>query len=295
MSYYRHTQIGWVIISIAIVLLPILVLSSREGEILLFLIPAAVIGAILALFATLTLDVDDRRLLIRFGIGAIRRAIALSAIRAYAPVRNPWYYGWGVRLTPYGMLYNVSGRSAVELLLEDGRRVRVGTDEPELLLRALETATRIPHAASIEEFPKDAGWRRRVGLLMAIVGGIVAMWVIWTFYAYRQPPDVEVTADRFAVSVGLHSAELPISEIQAVQLLQEVPRIVRRTNGFSSGRLMRGNFIVEEWGSGRLFINRGIPPYVAARTNETFVIVNFEDPERTRDLYRRLRLRVLVR
>ncbi len=31
---YRHTQIGWAIISIAVVLLPILVVSWREGELL---------------------------------------------------------------------------------------------------------------------------------------------------------------------------------------------------------------------------------------------------------------------
>jgi hypothetical protein len=37
------------------------------------------------------------------------------------------------------MLYNVSGRDAVEIQLDDGRRFRLGTDDPEGLVAALRT------------------------------------------------------------------------------------------------------------------------------------------------------------
>ena len=45
----------------------------------------------------------------------------------------------------------------------------------------------------------------------------------------------------------------------------------------------------EEWGSGQLYINRGVQPYVVVRTRQSFVIVNFKEPERTRGLYESLR------
>jgi hypothetical protein len=45
--------------------------------------------------------------------------------------------GWGIRITTRGMLYNVSGRDAVEIRLDDGRRFRLGTDDPNGLVAAL--------------------------------------------------------------------------------------------------------------------------------------------------------------
>ena len=52
-------------------------------------------------------------------------------------VRNPIIYGWGMHMIPRGWVYNVSGRSAVEVNLKDGTRLRLGTDEPEALVRAI--------------------------------------------------------------------------------------------------------------------------------------------------------------
>jgi len=52
-------------------------------------------------------------------------------------VTNPWWYGWGIHLTPSGWLYNVGGARAVQLDLHNGRSLRVGTDEPERLCEAI--------------------------------------------------------------------------------------------------------------------------------------------------------------
>ncbi len=53
---------------------------------------------------------------------------------------NRWYYGWGIRLTPHGRLYNLSGLEAVEVQLNTGKKFRIGTDEPDALVRALRAA-----------------------------------------------------------------------------------------------------------------------------------------------------------
>jgi hypothetical protein len=51
--------------------------------------------------------------------------------------KTPWYYGWGIRLTPTGWLWNVSGLARVEVQFDDGHRFRVGSDEPNRLAEAL--------------------------------------------------------------------------------------------------------------------------------------------------------------
>jgi hypothetical protein len=94
------------------------------------------------LFGSLTVQVTPEVIKVWFGPGLIRKAVPLEHIRDSRVVRNPWYYGWGVRLTPHGWLFNVSGFEAVELDLASGGRLRIGTDEPFQLHEALQRELR---------------------------------------------------------------------------------------------------------------------------------------------------------
>lgn len=97
-----------------------------------------VILAIIALiFSSLTIEIDADALNWRFGLGVWTKRIAVEDIVSAVPVRNPWWYGFGIHRTPRGWLYNVSGLDAVEICLRDGRTLRLGTDEPGKLLSAL--------------------------------------------------------------------------------------------------------------------------------------------------------------
>ena len=85
----------------------------------------------------LTVKVGDGVLKLQFGLGVIRKRFLLEEIRAYRVVKNPWYYGWGIKFTPRGWLFNVSGFSAIELEMTSGKTYRIGTDDPEGLAIAL--------------------------------------------------------------------------------------------------------------------------------------------------------------
>jgi hypothetical protein len=91
----------------------------------------------LLLFSTLTVSVRDRSIDVFFGPGVIRRRIPLRRVREVRTVRTPWYYGWGIRLTPFGWLWRVSGLGGVEIQFDDGHRFRIGSDEPERLAEVL--------------------------------------------------------------------------------------------------------------------------------------------------------------
>lgn len=289
MTTYRHTQVGWQTYAVFVpaILGGLFLFVSQDPS--TFAILLALLLLVFVLFGWLTVVIDQGRLRIAFGIGLIRRSMSLDTIRGFAFVKNPWYYGWGIRLTPHGILYNVSGLKAVELLLDDGRRVRVGTDEPETLLGALAGATRITPSRSVDEFPKDAAWRRRVRLLSIGSVTLVAAVVLGQLFLYSRQPSVGLANGTLSVGLGLYGADVPLSSIQSVTLADALPRILSRTNGFAAGGLLRGHFRLNGWGSGLLFIRRDSPPYVVVRTNETFVIVNFDDAARTRALYEQLR------
>jgi hypothetical protein len=92
---------------------------------------------ILVAFSNLQVVVDEEALELRFKPGFVSRRLPLSEIESCEVVSNRWYWGWGVRVTPHGALYNVGGLRAVEVRLQSGRRVRVGSDEPERLAEAV--------------------------------------------------------------------------------------------------------------------------------------------------------------
>ena len=139
MAHYRHTQYlsGKTLALVVTVLLIITVAVLVPGAPAFAYWVFAGILLLLSQFAKLTVEIDRVHLSIRFGIGIVRKTIELADIAAAGAVSYPWYYGYGIRLTPAGWMYNVSGNEAVELELRSGKRFWVGTDEPQAFLRAL--------------------------------------------------------------------------------------------------------------------------------------------------------------
>src|SRR5512140_2838810 len=100
MKQYHHTQIGYMLIvafSAAIVLIGSLLFTTADfNPVAVFVL--AFMFLCLALFAALTVEVDDQAINLKFGIGVIRKRFLLREVEAHRAVKNPWYYGWGIHL-----------------------------------------------------------------------------------------------------------------------------------------------------------------------------------------------------
>ena len=139
MHEYQHTQSGTLILctlgSAAVITGGIAAFFSLiPGWVMLPLVVCAY------LFSSLTVKVSREQVTLRFGPGLIKKSFAVIDICNVEIVRNHWYYGWGIKLTPHGWLYNVSGFEAVEIQLQNRRKYRIGTDEPRELHAAIQTA-----------------------------------------------------------------------------------------------------------------------------------------------------------
>jgi hypothetical protein len=135
MKTYHHTQRGTVIL---VALAVATVLAAAGGLALrpvLIVVPVLVIGA--WLFHSLTIEVAEGELRWRFGPGWIRKRVPLDLILSAEPVRTNVIEGWGIHLSRFGWLYNVSGRDAVAVRMKNGRHFALGTDQPEALCAAL--------------------------------------------------------------------------------------------------------------------------------------------------------------
>ena len=136
MTHYEHTQIGQVIIWAVLAI----ILIGNGGLIGHHAAPAIIsiiLLVCLVLFYRLKITIDDENLCASFGPGIIRKKVRLAEIVRCDPIRIRWWYGWGIHLTPYGWLYNVSGFDAVTITLRDGRKFALGTDDPHGLVAAI--------------------------------------------------------------------------------------------------------------------------------------------------------------
>ena len=133
---YGHLTVGSILIIVAI-LASVSVLDEEPGGSLFLTILIVAFTLIGLLFMSLTVIVEASCVRLIYGVGLIRRRIPMERIESAIPVRNSWWYGLGIRLTPHGWMWNIQGLDAVELTYADGSRFRIGTADPEGLSSAI--------------------------------------------------------------------------------------------------------------------------------------------------------------
>lgn len=137
---YNHTQQ---------VPVPVLGVVAAIGAAVAMLTPGRFAKpAMLALVAgstytmrSLTVTVDNTFVELQFGGWLTAKRILLSDVLECTITRTNLLSGWGIHYTGDGWLYNVYGLDAVELVLKDGTKILIGTDEPSELSAAIRTLT----------------------------------------------------------------------------------------------------------------------------------------------------------
>jgi len=137
MKHCQNTQFGAVIVITMVLVIFVIFISSSEPLETPRLVLYAFLSIVTFLFSTLTVKVDDKYLSWYFGPGFWKKRVALSDIEAVTPINTKWYWGWGIRLTPNGWLYNVSGLSAVKVVLKSGTTLVIGTNDSANLTKKL--------------------------------------------------------------------------------------------------------------------------------------------------------------
>ena len=111
--------------------------SGNQEAVMGFCVPACILGLVLAMFHALTVRVGPNDIQLRFGVGLIQKSFLVGEIERAFATKSHWYNGWGIRMIRGGWLFNVSGFDVVEIVLRNGRRYQIGTDEPDELLSAV--------------------------------------------------------------------------------------------------------------------------------------------------------------
>lgn len=140
---YTHTQrspLHYLLIAVAAGLVAGAVAFSGQPVVGTIFAVTAALSALFALcFASLTVSTDQNRLHIKFGpLPLFQRSIPYEDITQAEAGRSSIIDGWGVHYVPVrGWTYNLWGFGCVVLHTENST-IRIGTDDAENLLAALE-------------------------------------------------------------------------------------------------------------------------------------------------------------
>lgn len=238
-------------------------------------------------FFKMTIIIDDTHLTFSMGIGLVRKSYPLSEIANCKPVTNSVLSGVGIHMTSSGWLYNVSGKYAIELTFKSsGRRIRIGTDKPDEIANAVTKQIN----GSMSGSYYDKGGHGGLYLILAMIAATVILPVLLVVYGGRE---TEITFNDSGFSLnGIYGLTIPYSDILSADTMESLPSIRSRTNGYSSGKIMKGHFKLHDHSKALLFIKKGNPPYVLIKTSGITIYLNLETPRLTRQVFVDLRNRI---
>lgn len=144
MLLYRRVQWGRLLLGIFgaawLVQAALMVAVAAQGTPESFAVPLGVVtlilGAALGAFGRMEVRVEDRTLTVCQAFGLLRRRVPLEMIRDVRPLRIPWYL-MGIKWHRGSWWWSVAPGEGLELLLEGGKALVVGTDDPRNLAAAL--------------------------------------------------------------------------------------------------------------------------------------------------------------
>ena len=150
MKRYNKFQFAWVIVIVLLIIVACITLAyidkwgNNPIDMVGYIILMVLLGGCLLGFYGMTIIVSDKQIQIKFGIGFYTKRIDLSAIDSITVTKYPLYFGYGIRMIPKGILYNVSGRHAVEIKIKGKKSVLyIGTNDWDNLKLILEESIKM--------------------------------------------------------------------------------------------------------------------------------------------------------
>jgi hypothetical protein len=289
METKKYTQFGTVSV---VILLPLFllfavltiksVLANSQNLYILVILTSTFLICLLT-FYRLTITVDNTHISFKLGIGLVSKSYKIEDLSSCTSVTNSAIYGIGIRMLPSGWLFNVSGLKAIELRFKHKTSVvRIGTNNPDEISQLIQSLIGGENFIQYNDRP-TVKWIKPLFYVVVLL--ILASTIIPT---YRETK-VQFDNDTFKIK-GVYGVTIPFKDIEQVDTVSVIPKISIRTNGYALGKTLIGNFRLADDRDVILFVKMGFSPYVVIKSKKEMpVYINFENKQKTIDLYNRLK------
>ena len=137
-----------------------------------------------------------------------------------------------------------------------------------------------------QKYDNNPGMKKRQ-LLAAICGAVllIVMGGLFIFlYANSGEPEIKIESAKLSIG-GLYGVEIPRENITRTEILEQIPNISGKSNGFEIGYLRKGYFNTKDWGNALVFLSAKTGPYLVIYHKTGVVIMNSADPEKIRNYF----------
>jgi hypothetical protein len=241
------------------------------------------------LFYKLTILIDDEYVSFKFGFGWYGKKYKIGEIKSCKPVKNSIFCGIGIRKLSNGMLYNVSGLSAIELSFKNRKGiVRIGTNKQNEIAEYLNK--KIGNSESIENLiPGKKSKAIFPVILFSVFIAIILYFTLNMVINGQKEPQITIQNKIINIS-GTYGQEINIDKIYQIDTITNMPAIEFKSNGFDAGKTRKGKFRLKDIGVATLFIKCGYSPFILIKTADKGTIyINFENKQKTIELFKKLR------
>lgn len=216
------------------------------------------------------------------------------------------FFGWAiVKKEWYSLISNFNGKSKDEQqqLIKNGYPQRVGKL---MVVTAVGMAILLPLSFTSFQYSIEVQFGF---MIVFLLGGLIYLskyeikekrkrsyifstllaigtigFTVWLFFLGYQDFEMKYYEDSFEIT-GMYGGEWDYAEIRHIELLEEMPEVTWKQNGFGLATMAKGIFKVEEYGSSLLFIHKGSPPYLFIETDNDKIFINSKNRDETEDWY----------
>ncbi len=97
--------------------------------------------------------------------------------------------------------------------------------------------------------------------------GVAALVILYFMVISFKESEIRIQGDQLELT-GMYGVKIDRKDLTEISILDQLPRITSRTNGFNGGSYRKGNFRLHDKSSVKLFINNNTKSFLLLRTSK---------------------------
>ncbi|MBS5987667.1 PH domain-containing protein [Clostridium sp.] len=128
------------------------------------------------------------------------------------------------------------------------------------------------------------------GRILNYVGNIFVVILVVGICIYLLRFDISgfkmnINDNMIKIEAPSYEIEFNIDDVEGVELINEMPKATIKTNGIGGSHYSIGYFKLEGYGNTPIYIYRNSSPYLKIKLKDTYVFINGEKPDITKEYY----------
>ncbi|WP_291650467.1 DUF3784 domain-containing protein [Clostridium sp.] len=136
----------------------------------------------------------------------------------------------------------------------------------------------------------DHNKKSKTEILVMIVIGFITFSILIITFSFGNKPNDLILKDEAIVIDGSYGTTLKRKDIKSIELVDDIPEIVFKSNGYSDGSaIKKGDFKLKNGEKVKLYIQSNKGPYIKISTINFDVYINYKDVSLTKQSFNNLK------